>query len=356
MDDSAFEKFRLTGRQRREPGAADNPPPAQLPADQPGGGPGAGGGGSGVADFLARLDRDTARDAEALRGAGMEWSLERALAASLTELHEGYRPAAGGVPSLMLSACLAFERFVTWARLWEMQGRPGSPLPASAGDLLALLANPGGARIQWLAEEAQGRAAAGPGEARAARRSEQEWPEDREAERRAEGLAGLPRPAAGRAAGPAGGGAGGGPSGAPEARPAGPGGSGAAGPSEVVFGRGFYEEGPDGRRWMGREASFTVSARALGAPRALRFELSSAEADCYERLPFQVRLYVGEDFLERVVFDGGLQTREVQLELPKSRGDLVLRLESSDSFVPAQVDAGPDTRPHSVQLGELALG
>ena len=94
-------------------------------------------------EFVERLNTYTDFEAEKLLAAGEVFSWSRAAEGALAEVRNRYEPHKDGVHSLVLSMCMAFYRFMAWAKLWERCGYPDADLPASWQQLLGV-ASPGG--------------------------------------------------------------------------------------------------------------------------------------------------------------------------------------------------------------------
>ncbi|MFH1277853.1 MAG: glycosyltransferase [Candidatus Eisenbacteria bacterium] len=88
-----------------------------------------------ISDFTGRLDRYTDFEAAALHEAGERWSLGRMLGAARLEIEDRYEPEKDGVRSLFLAGAMAYYRFLSWAKLWEKDGRPEFPLPPDVAAL-----------------------------------------------------------------------------------------------------------------------------------------------------------------------------------------------------------------------------
>jgi glycosyltransferase involved in cell wall biosynthesis len=88
-------------------------------------------------EFVERLNTYTNFEAAKLLAGGETFSWPKAAQAALAEVRTRYEPHKDGVHSLVLSLCMAFYRFLSWAKLWERQGYPATELPASWVGLLA---------------------------------------------------------------------------------------------------------------------------------------------------------------------------------------------------------------------------
>ncbi len=251
-------------------------------------------------EFVERLNRYTGVEAADLASGGQTWTAEAMLRAARQELVDRYEPGVDGAHSLVLSVAMAFYRFLSLAKLWEQQGYPRDRLPASPQDLLAWLADPN-TEVDWL-ESAQVPAAGDS-----------------------------PVAVATTAGGPA-----------------------VEQPHQqaVRFARGFYRD-EGGWRWMGPEGILVVAAQSL--PASLSFDLTCAATASYRRFPFQVRILVDEEVRARVDFDASDQTRPVSLPIVGNTAGARIRLEATESFVPARLGLNPDQRRLSLRLGNLTL-
>lgn len=221
-----------------------------------------------LSDFVDRLNLYTDHEADALARDGERFSLDRMLAAAREEVEGRYDPEADGVHSLALTGCMAFYRFLAWAKLWEKQGHPRATLPPDAA---ALVREALGLR-QRLRE-----------------------------------------------------------------------------PVGVL--RGFYDD-EGGWRWMSEEGALRVAAEAQ--PATLKFALTSAPADCYASLPFEVGVHVGLKRVGAVAFGAGDERQDLSLVVHE-KGDAVVRFTSDQSFVPAEIGGGADGRRLSLRLSDLRI-
>jgi glycosyltransferase involved in cell wall biosynthesis/predicted SAM-dependent methyltransferase len=87
-------------------------------------------------EFLERLNTYTDFEADKLLAVGEIFTWSKAVAAALAEVRHRYEPHKDGVHSLVLSLCMAFYRFLSWAKLWERCGYPEADLPGSWEELL----------------------------------------------------------------------------------------------------------------------------------------------------------------------------------------------------------------------------
>ncbi len=88
-------------------------------------------------EFVERLNTYTEFEAEKLLAAGEKFTWPHAMEAAAAELRSRYEPHKDGVHSLVLSVCMAFYRFLSWAKLWERCGHPEVDLPVSWEGLLS---------------------------------------------------------------------------------------------------------------------------------------------------------------------------------------------------------------------------
>ena len=131
---------------------------------------------------------------------------------------------------------------------------------------------------------------------------------------------------------------------------AGAGGEASAHP--IAFVRGFHaDEG--GHRWMSRRGAIRV--RRDATPAMLSFFLVAPRARDYRSFPFELKVSVqGEDASTCAVT---IRDRPVEVRLPirAASADVLVDLESSQSFVPAYDGTGADRRELSVILSRLSV-
>jgi radical SAM superfamily enzyme YgiQ (UPF0313 family)/GT2 family glycosyltransferase/cytochrome c-type biogenesis protein CcmH/NrfG/predicted O-methyltransferase YrrM len=101
-----------------------------------------------ISDFIDRLNRYTSLEAAKLKNVGESWSVEKMVKSARDEFINRYTPEADGVHSLILSVAMAFYRFISWAKLWEIDGQTQARLPKTFIDLLKLLINDDGS-VNW---------------------------------------------------------------------------------------------------------------------------------------------------------------------------------------------------------------
>jgi SAM-dependent methyltransferase len=119
-----------------------------------------------------------------------------------------------------------------------------------------------------------------------------------------------------------------------------------------TWGVGFHADGDDWR-WMSPVGSLHILANSL--PAEISFELSCGRAEHYRRFPFDLRVYVGQALTRSVTFQESEQAHLVQLRLERSETDVPIRIESSQSFVPAHRGINTDVRHLSVRLSNLRV-
>lgn len=88
-----------------------------------------------ISDLAERLNRYTDIEAAALRDEGERWSLDRMLESARLEVENRYDPKKDGMHSLVVAGAMAYYRFLSWAKLWEMESRAEVPLPPDARTL-----------------------------------------------------------------------------------------------------------------------------------------------------------------------------------------------------------------------------
>jgi tetratricopeptide (TPR) repeat protein len=99
--------------------------------------------------MIARINRVTDIESQDLERRHQKWSLEEMFVKMGEEFRFRYDPDRDGVHSLMLGICMAFSRFLTWAKLWEKHGFPQVSLPPTAEALLTWLVNPDKKNDDW---------------------------------------------------------------------------------------------------------------------------------------------------------------------------------------------------------------
>jgi len=123
----------------------------------------------------------------------------------------------------------------------------------------------------------------------------------------------------------------------------------------VVFGKGFYQD-EGGFRWVASEGQLMLSSVSQFKAMEMDFDLSCANANCYQKFPFETGVFVNDEEKAHLVFDVDEQTRSVKLNIPTNIQDVVVKIVSSQSFIPARLGGGsPDTRELSVQFRNLNL-
>jgi len=133
------------------------------------------------------------------------------------------------------------------------------------------------------------------------------------------------------------------------------------GPSwaNVVFEEGFYaveQEGNESWRWTGREASARLE---YVGERGVLFVQGEVNLKCLKRVP-TISLWVGGKL--RVRFTPNGETGEFERKLivePDEFGDsrwLRLRLETSETFVPATCVSSSDTRELGLKIRKIYFG
>ena len=123
----------------------------------------------------------------------------------------------------------------------------------------------------------------------------------------------------------------------------------------VVYGKGFYQD-EGGFRWVASEGQLMLSSVSRFASVEMDFDLSCANANCYQKFPFETQVFVNDEEKAHLVFDADEQTRSVKLNIPTNTQDVIVNIVSSQSFVPARLGGGsPDTRELSIQFRNLNL-
>jgi 2-polyprenyl-3-methyl-5-hydroxy-6-metoxy-1,4-benzoquinol methylase len=121
----------------------------------------------------------------------------------------------------------------------------------------------------------------------------------------------------------------------------------------LCFGVGLYPEEEQGWRWMGPSGDIQVDPGAL--PARINFEVTCAPQSFYDRFPITLNIRLGRDIADRLTFQKGGQVRTVQIPLSAIGTGAELRLESSGSFVPAEIGLNGDVRRLSVRVRNVRL-
>ena len=119
-----------------------------------------------------------------------------------------------------------------------------------------------------------------------------------------------------------------------------------------TLGAGFYDDEGDWR-WMGPVGNFHIRSEAL--PAEIHFELSCGHPAQYGQFPFDLRVLVNEKLARTLTFQANERTQVVGLHLAACETDTHIRLESGESFVPAQRGSSADVRRLSVRLSHLRV-
>jgi SAM-dependent methyltransferase len=123
-------------------------------------------------------------------------------------------------------------------------------------------------------------------------------------------------------------------------------------PPGVQLGRGFYaDEG--GWRWMSHIGEIHVDRKYL--PAKVCFVLSCVRELNYGRAPFEVTIRTTFEKSTRVTFQDSDHSEFVELLIESTDADVLIFLESSQIFVPAELGLSGDTRSLSVRLSHLTL-
>jgi len=119
----------------------------------------------------------------------------------------------------------------------------------------------------------------------------------------------------------------------------------------LAFRAGFHRD-EGGFRWMSRAG--TIRVRRDATPALLRFQVRSAAPGQYRAFPFQLRFSVqGASVFQGAATVGG-EPVEIEVPIAAADGDVTVRLESAQSFVPAHA-GGSDHRELSVVLSRVGL-
>lgn len=123
----------------------------------------------------------------------------------------------------------------------------------------------------------------------------------------------------------------------------------------VKFGKGFHQD-EGGFRWVAAEGQMLLSSLSQFDSIEIDFDLTCANANCYQQFPFETRVFVSHEERACLVFDADEQTRSVKLNIPTNKQDDKVIIISSQSFIPAQLGGGsPDMRELSVQFSHLNI-
>ncbi len=120
----------------------------------------------------------------------------------------------------------------------------------------------------------------------------------------------------------------------------------------AVFWEGFFaDEG--GWRWMSTIGHMRVPSVIL--PAEIYFELSCGQPECYDRFPFDLRIFAGGKLVRSITFRRGEPAEIVQMYLDQPHQEVPIRLESAESFVPSLCGKSNDIRRISVRLSHLRI-
>jgi hypothetical protein len=120
----------------------------------------------------------------------------------------------------------------------------------------------------------------------------------------------------------------------------------------ISLAKGFYaDEGT--QRWLGDTAEIIISPAAN--PSLLRFQLTCASAQHYDRFPFNTIIYQNEIPAVALHFSESWQTQQVQIHMKSDDADIVVRIEGGGSFIPAEVMTSSDNRRLSLAFSDLVL-
>ena len=104
---------------------------------------------------------------------------------------------------------------------------------------------------------------------------------------------------------------------------------------------------------MGPIGDLRIPSQVL--PAEVYFELSCGQPNQYDLFPFELRVFVDNNLVTTLAFQAHERTQAVELQLPASKSDTHIRLESSQFFVPSERGASADLRQLSVRLSRLQV-
>lgn len=110
---------------------------------------------------------------------------------------------------------------------------------------------------------------------------------------------------------------------------------------QFFFGTDFYNDNMNWY-WMGPNAQMILQEDCL--PGTFSFQLRALSPDHYQSFPFGISIFANDHLIRKILIDQDSLMQEVSLNLGKSEGNILLRLESDSFFVPAERGESQDTR------------
>lgn len=123
----------------------------------------------------------------------------------------------------------------------------------------------------------------------------------------------------------------------------------------IFYSEGFYHD-EGGWRWMADEGHLIIQKIDKTRSNILTLDLRCGASKWYQRFPFDVSIFQGNDLLKIVHFESDNQRKKVELSIfTKSQTPIVIRLVSSESFIPSVLGINDDNRRLSVQIVQVSF-